>query len=133
MLVVKATKASETGQMPSAELIDKMGRFNEELQKAGVLLDLSGLHASSKGARVSFGPGGKTTVTDGPFAETKELISGYWILQLKNKAEAVEWARRAPMLEGDQIEIRQFHELSDFEPSEAIEREKKLAEKLGRQ
>jgi hypothetical protein len=126
LLAVKATKESEAGVMPSQELLANMGRFNEELQKAGVLLELTGLKASSHGARVSF-KGGKTTVMDGPFAETKELIAGFWILDLKSKAEAVEWARRAPMQDGDVIEVRPFFEMSDFEEGPGLDVHKKLA------
>src|ERR1700726_4401301 len=96
MMIVKASKDSEAGVMPSEELLSAMGKYNEELMKAGVLLDLSGLQPSSKGARVKFSSGGKRTVTDGPFTETKELIAGYWIIQLKSREEAVEWAKRAP-------------------------------------
>src|SRR6266702_2919568 len=95
MMIVKASKESEAGVMPSNELIAAMTRYNEELMKAGVLLDLSGLQPSSKGSRVKFS-GGKTTVIDGPFPETKELIAGYWIIQVKSKQEAIEWAKRAP-------------------------------------
>src|SRR6202047_672619 len=95
MMIVKANKESEAGIMPSEELLSAMGKYNEELMKAGVLLDLSGLQPSSKGARIKFS-GGKRTVIDGPFTETKELIAGYWIIQVKSREEAMEWARRAP-------------------------------------
>jgi hypothetical protein len=132
MMIVKASQESEAGVMPSNELIAAMTRYNEELMKAGVLLDLSGLQASSKGARVRFS-GGKTTVVDGPFAETKELIAGYWIIQVKSREEAIEWARRAPNPheggEGE-IEIRQFFEMEDFEPSEAVDEARELGKKL---
>src|SRR5512138_3670288 len=117
MMIVKASKDSEAGVMPSEELIAEMTRYNEELQKAGVLLDLSGLQPSSKGARIKFS-GGKRTVIDGPFPETKELIAGYWIIQVKSKQEAMDWAMRAPNPHGEggegEIEIRQFFELEDF-------------------
>src|SRR6059058_4554735 len=95
MMIVKASKDSEAGVMPSEELLSRMGKYNEELAKAGVLLDLAGLQPSSKGARIKFS-GGKKTVIDGPFAETKELIAGYWLIQVKSREEAIEWARRIP-------------------------------------
>src|SRR6266404_9570031 len=95
MVIVKASKSSEAGVLPSQELFTEMGKFNEELAKAGVLLAAEGLHASSKGARVRFS-GNKRTVIDGPFAETKELIAGYWMWQCKSKDEAIEWLKRAP-------------------------------------
>ena len=133
MMIVKASKDSEAGKMPSKELLSAMGKYNEELKKAGVLVDLSGLQASSKGARVKFS-GGKPTVIDGPFAETKELIGGYWIINVKSKAEAIEWAKRAPAPHGKdqegEIEIRQFFELEDFAPSKAVDRAKELGKEL---
>ncbi len=101
--------------VPSAELVAKMTKYNESLTKAGVLLGLDGLTPPAKAARVAFSAG-KPRVTDGPFAEAKELIGGYWMIQVKSKQEAVEWAKRAPMLEGDIIEVRQVQELSDFPP-----------------
>ena len=116
MVLVKATKQSEAGEMPNEKLLTEMGKFNEEMQKAGVLLDGAGLQPSSKGARVRFS-GTKRTVLDGPFAETKELIAGYWILQTKTKEEAVEWMRRCPNPHPDmetEIELRPFFELTDF-------------------
>ena len=112
MVIVKANKDSEAGVMPTKELLTEMGKFNEELVKAGVMLAAEGLHASSKGARVKFS-GGKTTVIDGPFAETKELIAGYWVWQVKSKAEAIEWLKRAPF-EDTEVEIRQVFEAADF-------------------
>src|SRR6266849_8505941 len=112
MMLVKADKNSEAGVLPSKELVAAMGKFNEEMVKAGVMLAAEGLHASSKGARISFS-GGKPIVTDGPFAETKELIAGFWLIQVKSKAEAIEWASRVPFREGG-IEIRQVFEASDF-------------------
>jgi hypothetical protein len=124
MMIVKASKDSEAGVMPSEELLSAMGRYNEELMKAGVLLDGAGLQPSSKGARIRFSKG-KRTVIDGPFTETKELIAGYWIIQVKSREEAIEWARRAPAPHESQdceIEVRPFFELEDFGPSEAIER-----------
>lgn len=132
MLIVKANKDSEAGIMPSEELISAMGKYNEELMKAGVLLDLAGLQPSSKGARIKFS-GGRRTVIDGPFAETKELIGGYWIIQVKSREEAIEWARRAPCPHEDQegeIEIRQFFEMEDFAPSEAVDRARELGKEL---
>ena len=112
MMIVKASEQSEAGMLPDAEMLSQMGKFNEELEKAGMLIDLSGLHPSSKGSRVKFS-GGKSTVTDGPFAETKELIAGYWLIRANSKQEAIEWARRAPMQDAE-IEIRQLFELEDF-------------------
>jgi len=112
MIMVKASKESEAGVMPSQQLLTEMGKFNEELAKAGVLLAAEGLHPSSKGARVRFS-GGKRTVIDGPFAETKELIAGFWIWQVKSKEEAIEWVNRAPFKETE-VEIRQVFEAEDF-------------------
>jgi hypothetical protein len=131
MMIVKANKDSEAGIMPSEELISAMTKYNEELFKAGALLDLSGLHPSSKGARVNFA-GTRRTVIDGPFAETKELIAGFWLIQVKSKEEAVEWAKRVPFQEGE-IEIRQLHELTDFQPSEAVDRARELGKELAKQ
>jgi hypothetical protein len=115
MIIVKANKDSEAGVMPSEELLTEMGKYNEELAKAGVLLAAEGLHPSSKGARVKFS-GGKRTVIDGPFAETKELIAGYWVWQVKSKEEAIEWVKRCPNPTGEagEIEIRQVFEAEDF-------------------
>jgi hypothetical protein len=133
MMMVKANKDSEAGKMPSEELLAAMAKYNDELMKAGVLLDLTGLHPSSKGVRIKFS-GGKRTVIDGPFAETKELIGGYWLIQVKSKEEAIEWAKRAPSPHGEgaegEIEIRQVFELEDFTPSEAIEHHRELGKKL---
>ncbi len=112
MVIVKANKDSEAGVMPSEQMLTNMGKFNEELVKAGVMLAGEGLHASSKGARVKFS-GGKTTVVDGPFAETKELVAGYWMWQVKSKEEAIEWLKRAPF-EDTEVEIRQVFEAEDF-------------------
>jgi hypothetical protein len=116
MVIVKATKKSEAGTMPSERLLADMGRFNEELVKAGIMLAGDGLHPSSKGKRVRFA-GGTKTVVDGPFAETKELIAGYWIWQVKSIEEAVEWVRRCPDPmpgEESEIEIRPVFEAEDF-------------------
>jgi len=133
MVLVKASKDSEAGMMPSEELLGAMGKFNEELVKAGVMLDGNGLQPSSKGARIRFA-GDKRTVTDGPFAETKELVAGYWIIQVKSLAEAVEWMRRCPNPhnEGGEIEIRQLFELDDFGDSEALDLHRDLADKLAK-
>jgi hypothetical protein len=118
MVIVKATKESEAGVMPDEKLLADMGKFNEELAKAGVLLSAEGLQPSSKGARVRFS-GEKRTVIDGPFAETKELIAGYWLWQVKSRQEAIEWAKRSPNpfpgMESE-IEIRQVFEADDFGP-----------------
>jgi len=115
MIIVKATKDSEAGVMPSEQLLSEMGKFNEELVKAGILLAADGLHPSSKGARVRFS-GAKRTVIDGPFAETKELIAGYWLWQVKSKEEAIKWVKRCPnpMPGESEIEIRQVFEAEDF-------------------
>ena len=112
MIIVKANKDSESGVMPTEKMLTEMGQFNEELVKAGVMLAGDGLQASSKGARVRFS-GGKTTVIDGPFAETKELVAGYWMWQVKSKEEAIEWLKRAPF-EDSEVEIRQVFEAEDF-------------------
>lgn len=113
MVIVKASKESEAGVLPTRAQLEKMGRFNEDLAKAGVLLAADGLQSTSKGARLQFS-GGKATVIDGPFAESKELIAGFWIVQGKSKAEVVERFLHCPMQDGDQIEIRQIFEASDF-------------------
>jgi hypothetical protein len=117
MVIVKATKNSEAGKMPSKELLTAMGKFNEELVKAGIMLDGDGLKPSSKGKRIRFSPGSKRTVIDGPFTETKELVAGYWIWQVKSLDEAVEWARRCPDPmpgEESELEIRPFYDPEDF-------------------
>ena len=135
MIIVKATKDSEAGVMPSEKLISEMQKYHEELQKAGVLLDASGLQASSKGWRVKYS-GTKRTVVDGPFAESKELIAGYTVIQVKSREEAMEWARRYPnpSIDGGaaEIEVRQFFELEDFGQSEAVERFRKMDEERAR-
>jgi hypothetical protein len=129
MVIVKATKQSESGALPDETMLSAMGKFNEQLAKAGVLLDLSGLKASSHGARVCFS-GDKRTVVDGPFPETKELIAGYWILQTKSLEECVEWVKRCPNPHSEDchIEIRPFFELTDFEMSDET---KATHEKVG--
>ena len=115
MVIVKANKDLEAGVMPSEELFKEMGKYNEELAKAGVLLAAEGLHPSSKGARVKFS-GGRRTVIDGPFAETKELVAGFWLWQVKSREEAIEWVKHAPFGDGAEIEIRQLFEAEDFGP-----------------
>jgi len=116
MLVVpKGYEKAAPGTLPDAKLVERMTKYNEFLTKAGVLLALDGLHPPSMGARVTFS-GGKPKVTDGPFAEAKEVVGGYWMIQVKSKEEAIEWAKRAPMPDGDVIEVRQVQELSDFTP-----------------
>jgi hypothetical protein len=130
---VKATKASEAGEMPSEEMLAAMAKFNEEMVKAGVMLDGNGLQPSSKGARVRFSGTRRTTV-DGPFAETKELVAGYWIMQCKSLAEAVEWIRRCPNPhhEESEIEIRQLFELEDFGESPAVEHHRQLGDEIAK-
>jgi hypothetical protein len=133
-VIVKASKDSEAGKMPSEELLGAMAKFNEDMVKAGILLDAAGLRPSSKGARIRFA-GNKRTVIDGPFAETKELIAGYWIIQVKSIAEAIEWMKRCPNpheVDGE-IEIRQFFEIEDFGESPAVEHHKALGEQMTRQ
>jgi hypothetical protein len=135
MMMVKSNKESEAGVMPSEELLSAMGRYNEELMKAGVLLDLAGLQPSSKGARIKFSSG-KRTLSDGPFPKAEELIGGYWIIQVKSREEAIEWARRAPAPHGPnqdgEIELRQYFEMDDFGPSETVDRAKELGKELER-
>ena len=134
MMIVKANKDTEAGIMPGEELIAAMTRYNEELSKAGVLLDLAGLQPSSKGARVKFTSGGQRTVVGGPFTDTAGLIAGYWLIQVKSKEEAIEWACRAPAPHGEgadtEIELRQLFELEDFAPSEVIDRARELEKEL---
>ena len=115
LILVKATQDSEAGVMPSEKLLADMGQFNEELVKAGIMLSGEGLHPSSKGARVRFS-GTQRTVVDGPFSETKELVAGFWLWQVKSREEAIEWVKRCPnpMLEDSEIEIRQVFEAEDF-------------------
>ena len=113
MVIVKANKDSEAGVMPTEKMLTEMGKYNEELVKAGVMLAGEGLQPSSKGARVRFD--GKTrTVTDGPFSETKELIAGFWLWQVRSRDEAVEWLKRAPFTDGEELELRQVFEMEDF-------------------
>ncbi len=133
MVIVKANKDSEAGVLPSEKLLTEMNKFNEELAKAGVLLAGEGLHPSSKGVRVRFS-GSKRTVIDGPFAETKELIAGYTIIQVKSREEALEWTRRFPnpSIDGKdgEIEVRQLFELEDFGESDAVEHHRRLGEQI---
>jgi hypothetical protein len=133
MMIVKANKDSEAGKMPSEELLAAMAKYNEQLVNAGILVDLSGLQPSAKGFRVHFS-GGKTSIIDGPFAETRELIAGYWIINVKSRQEAVDWARKIPAPFGPQeesyVEVRQFFEMEDFAPSEAIDHHKEVGKKL---
>jgi len=128
MVLVKANKDSEAGVLPDAKILTAMGKFNEELVKAGVMLAGEGLHASSKGARVKFS-GGKKTVIDGPFAETKELVAGFWLWQVKSREEAIEWLKRAPF-EDTEVEIRQVFETADFAPSDPTGEIRKSEQKL---
>jgi hypothetical protein len=113
MVIVKASKESEAGKMPSTELLTAMGKYNEELVKAGVMLAGEGLAPSVKGARIRF-EGTKRTVIDGPFAETKELVAGYWVWKVKSKQEAIDWLKRAPFTGGEEVELRQIFEMEDF-------------------
>lgn len=115
MVLVKANQDSESGALPGKEIVDAMGKYNEELIRAGVLLAADGLHPSTRGARIKFS-GGKHTVTDGPFTETNELLAGFWMIQVKSREEAIEWAMRAPFGEGEERELRQVFEASDFPP-----------------
>jgi len=115
LMIPKGYESAKPGAMPDPKAVAAMMKYNEDLQKAGVLIALDGLHPPSMGARVSF-KGGKPKVTDGPFAEAKEVLGGYWMIQVKSKAEALEWASRAPMLDGDVIEVRQVQEFADFPP-----------------
>ncbi len=128
MMLVKANKESEAGALPDEKAFSAMTKYNEELAKAGALLDLAGLQPTSKGARVQFS-GGRPKVIDGPFTEAKELIAGYWLIQLKSKEEAIEWARRVPFEEGE-IEIRRLFELEDLAPGAAVDRARELVKQL---
>jgi hypothetical protein len=115
LMIPKGYENAKPGTMPSPEAIAKMMKYNQELEKAGVLLELNGLHPPSAGARVSF-KGGVPTVMDGPFAEAKEVVGGYWMIQAKSREEAIEWAKRCPGSDNETIEIRQVHEMSEFPP-----------------
>jgi hypothetical protein len=138
MMIVKANQESEAGAMPDEKVLSAMARYNEDLVRAGVLLDLSGLAPSSQGARVRFSAGGKRSVIDGPFTEARELIAGYWVIQVKSREEALEWAKRIPF-EPDpktgaepEVELRRLHELEDFTPGPAVEHHRKVGEQLAR-
>ena len=136
MVIVKATKDSEAGIMPSQETLSEMARYNEELIKAGIMLDGSGLQPSSKGAKVRF-QGKRRTVIDGPFAEAKELIAGYWVIEVKSKEEAIEWVKRVPYPMGEDVtsemEIRQLFELEDFEPGPGVDHHQRLYAEIDKQ
>jgi len=118
MVIVPAGNGSEEGVLPDEKLLTEMGKFNEEMVKAGVMLAGEGLHPTSKGARLKFLGGGKTSVTDGPFTESKEMIAGFWLIQVKSKEEAIAWMKRAPFGGGVVLEIRQVFETEDFGPSD---------------
>jgi len=128
MMMVKGDTNTEAGVMPTEQMLADMARYNEEMVKAGVMLAGDGLQPTSKGARVRFAQG-KPTVIDGPFTESKEIIAGFWLIQVKSKQEAIEWARRVPFVDGE-IEIRQVFELEDFGESEAIEHHARLRDQL---
>jgi hypothetical protein len=136
MMIVKADKRTEAGEMPSAQDLATMGKYNQELMDAGVMIDGAGLQPSSKGARVGL-KGGKIVVTDGPFPETKELIAGYWIINVKSKAEAIEWAKKIPFNQlpntgrEPEVELRQYFEVEDFPnaPPEVVEQERNFGRK----
>ena len=135
MMIVRANKETEAGAMPSEKMIAAMTKYNEDLVNAGVFVEGAGLQPSSKGARIHCS-GDKRTVIDGPFLETRELIAGYWVIQVKSREEAIAWARRAPNPYGENgegdIELRQFFGLEDFEPSAAVEEARKLEKKVSR-
>jgi hypothetical protein len=133
-VLVKATPNSEAGVLPTEQQLAAMGKFNEEMVKAGVMMAGEGLHPSSKATRIRFGEGGKKTVIDGPFAEAKELVAGFWIIQTKSKEEAIEWIRRAPMDPGAEVEIRQVLEAEDFGEAftpESREQEQRMRQASG--
>jgi hypothetical protein len=135
MMIVKSNQEQDKKTIEdkkvSEKLIGEMRKYNEQLAKAGVLLDLSGLQGTTKGTRIKFSPGGKRTVVDGPFTESKELVAGFWIIEVKSHEEAIEWAKRAPAPHGpdqeSEIEVRQFIELEDYLPSEAIRKYEEVA------
>jgi hypothetical protein len=132
MVIVKASKDSEAGILPSEELLGQMQAYNAELVKAGVMLSGDGLQTSAKGKRVKFN-GAERIVTDGPFAETKELIGGFWIWKVKSMQEAVEWLKKAPFDGGVEVEIRQFFEMEDFAPGPAVDRAREIQEQIKKQ
>lgn len=134
MMIIKASKDPEPGKLPNKEAFEEMGKFNEQIAKAGILIDMGGLQATSKGAKIRFSPGGKKTVIDGPFTEAKELILGYWIVQVKSLEEAIEWAKRAPVQQGPdqcEIEVRQFFEIEDFPETETVVAARKAGKQAG--
>src|SRR6202030_1952683 len=131
-VIVKANKDSEAGMLPNEEMLDKMGKYNEELVRAGVMLAADGLQSSTKGKRVKF-TGAERIVTDGPFAETKELIAGFWLWKVKSMQEAVEWLKKAPFDGGSEVEIRQVFELEDFGAGPAVDRARELGKQLEKQ
>lgn len=135
MVLVKANEKSERGVLPSAQELTEMGKFNDELIKAGVLLAGEGLHPTSRGSRIRF-EGNKRTVIDGPFAETKELLAGFWLVQVKSREEAIEWFKRAPFSGGEELELRQVFEEADFgevvnKVPEVFEKERQFREQTG--
>ena len=134
MMIIKANKDPEPGKPPSKEAFEEMSKFNEQIAKAGILLDMGGLQSTSKGAKIKFS-GGKKTVVDGPFTEAKELVLGYWIVQVKSREEAVEWAKRAPVAHGPddevEIEVRQLFEIEDFPETERVVAAKNAGQKAG--
>lgn len=136
MIMVKATPDTEAGILPSEEMLSEMAKYNEQLVKAGIMLDGSGLQPSSKGAKVRF-QGKRRTVIDGPFAEAKELIAGYWLIEVKSKEEAIEWVKRIPNPMGEdvasEVEIRQLFELEDFAPGPGIDHHQKVYAEIERQ
>jgi hypothetical protein len=138
MMIVKASPESESGALPDEQVLAAMGRYNEELVKAGVMLDGTGLAPSSQGARIRFSAGGKRKVIDGPFTEAKELVAGYWIIQVKSREEAIEWAKRIPF-EADpktgaepEVELRRVFELEEFEPGPALDKHRELQDEIAK-
>jgi hypothetical protein len=133
MVIVKANKDSEAGKMPSEELLGAMAKFNEEMVKAGIMVDGAGLQSSAKGARIRFA-GDTRTVTHGPFPETTQLVAGYWVINVKSLDEAIDWMRRCPNphAEGGELEIRQFFELEDFGASAAVDHHRAIGEELAK-
>lgn len=132
MMIVEANPQSEAGQMPSEHELAEMATYNEQLVKAGVMLDGTGLHPTSKGFKVQFDGPSKRTIVDGPFTEAKECVAGYWIIQTKTREEALEWAKKIPFQEGE-VEVRQLFELDEFTQGPAIEHHRKLEEQLAAQ
>jgi hypothetical protein len=131
MMIVKASKDSEAGVLPDEKILAEMAKYNEQLVKAGVMLDGAGLKPTSQGSRIRYS-GETRTVIDGPFTEAKELIAGFWIIQVKSKEEAIEWAKRVPFQEGE-VELRPFFELDDFAPGDAIEHHRRIGKELEKQ